>query len=571
MKRISCFILVLLANVMIGTCKLLPFMKTCTRGPDPEWSECTDAGMKEMYPYFMNGNEEYNFPMMDPLHEDKFVINKGSDRLGITIDITNATIYGMKNSTLRSFSMDLEKGHSRAALFIPELNMTSDYFLSGRILGLFANGSGDDVMELRDVNGSVTMDFDVVKEFSEEDGKEHEYFNVTNIDVDLDIKKVKMVFNNLFNGNKFLEGEANNFLSRNWRELFSFLGPAFNKAVADAFNRLTEDVRIYMALDEVYPYPSKLKTSNAVKNNPDKIDDNSNKENDVVNDSPDDSSNNNNDLENNDFNNTNDENRSEDTNNSSNMNISDTSSSNMSNSDVNNGNDMSNSEANNGNKGNANANKDNSNRMKDSNKGNENDISNSSGNSNKDVENGNKMNDTNSGNENSKIIANNGNENDINKDNANSNKDVDKGNEKNGTNSGNENSKIISNNGNENDIDKGSAISNKDVDKGNEKNGTNSGNENGKKDASNDQENNTNNSNGNEKPNKDSNNCDENNENTKNDNGNSKDEENNGKDKVNNSQSTTKEPDTNKKEANSNTDNKVTNGIDTTTITTSSV
>ncbi|PSN51784.1 hypothetical protein C0J52_05274 [Blattella germanica] len=64
-----------------------------------------------------------------------------------------------------------------------------------------------------------------------------------------------MEFNNLFNGNKLLENYANQFLSRNWRELYNFFGPGVTRSIRNVLDKVLTDANEFLALDELYPFP----------------------------------------------------------------------------------------------------------------------------------------------------------------------------------------------------------------------------------------------------------------------------------------------------------------------------
>ena len=44
-------------------------------------------------------------------------------------------------------------------------------------------------------------------------------------------------------------------MSRNWREIFSILGPGVDKALAGVVNRMLVGAKEHLALDELFPYP----------------------------------------------------------------------------------------------------------------------------------------------------------------------------------------------------------------------------------------------------------------------------------------------------------------------------
>ncbi|XP_069683192.1 protein takeout-like [Periplaneta americana] len=240
-------------HVVISMEDLLPFVKPCKRQPDPAWTECVLSAIQYNYPHFIKGNERYGLPPMDPFHVDKLLIEQGTQVFGFAIENTNVTITGIGHGRVTSAKVDLEEGTGKYNIAIPELNMVGNYFLSGKILTLYVNGSGDEVIKMNNVRADIAAKFKTYKAQSKR-GVEHEYINVTELKMDLDFDSVEMQFDNLFNGNKLLENGANRFLSRNWREIFRFLGPAINRALRDSILSIANKAFQFMPFDLMFPH-----------------------------------------------------------------------------------------------------------------------------------------------------------------------------------------------------------------------------------------------------------------------------------------------------------------------------
>ncbi|PSN51783.1 hypothetical protein C0J52_05274 [Blattella germanica] len=58
----------------------------------------------------MKGDPEWRMPIMDPLHEEKLVLEQTSSIAGITLDLTNATIVGLKTGTVSKSYLNLDTG-----------------------------------------------------------------------------------------------------------------------------------------------------------------------------------------------------------------------------------------------------------------------------------------------------------------------------------------------------------------------------------------------------------------------------------------------------------------------------
>ncbi|KAJ4448244.1 hypothetical protein ANN_10258 [Periplaneta americana] len=130
----------------------VPFVKPCKRQPEPAWTECLLDAIEYSYPHFMKGNERYGLPPMDPFHMDKLLIEQGTQVFGFAIENTNVTITGIGHGRVTSAKVEFEEETAKYNVAVPELNMVGNYFLSGKILTLYVNGSGDEVIKMNDVN-----------------------------------------------------------------------------------------------------------------------------------------------------------------------------------------------------------------------------------------------------------------------------------------------------------------------------------------------------------------------------------------------------------------------------------
>lgn len=80
--------------------------------------------------------------------------------------------------------------------------------------------------------GDLTVD--AISTVSLYEKKGWHFYNVTEVDVDFDMKDLKLHLSNLFDGNKQLEEGTNKYLNENWRDI----AKAFKPVLADTIRSI---------------------------------------------------------------------------------------------------------------------------------------------------------------------------------------------------------------------------------------------------------------------------------------------------------------------------------------------
>lgn len=96
------------------------------------------------------------------------------------------------------FSFNEEKTYWNFGLNLPLLDIKSQYNLKGNILVLPLLGHGDCEIKLSEIKTKVTTDFKFVTK------ENREVLELTNMTVKFKVGRMRVNFQNLFNGNKIL-------------------------------------------------------------------------------------------------------------------------------------------------------------------------------------------------------------------------------------------------------------------------------------------------------------------------------------------------------------------------------
>ena len=143
----------------------------------------------------------------------------------------------------------MDKDRIRLKLFIPRLEMTSDYHLMGRIIRLPINGSGKARGNYTDIDAIVKIQ----GERYQNRKTEKTHFRVTNFYVNFDVGKASIHLDNLFNGDETLANAMNLFLNDNWKTVTGEIKPVLEDTVSTLFKAFSNKIYSQYPLDVLLP------------------------------------------------------------------------------------------------------------------------------------------------------------------------------------------------------------------------------------------------------------------------------------------------------------------------------
>ncbi|XP_069688396.1 protein takeout-like [Periplaneta americana] len=227
--------------------KLPSYIKACSRN-DPNINDCAKKSATEAIPHFINGDPKYRIPPLEPIIINELSVKKGSNNFGMEFIATNAEMRGLKDTVIREIRLDLKKQHIEYDLLFPEVNITSRYNISGRVLVLPITGDG--IAEINLKNVSCVIAYDFVKKLNPE--LKQEVLIPSKSTLTFNAMAMKIHLSNLFNGDKFLGDNMNHFLNENWQELIREMGPPVGEAINQFVSALLSNVFELVPYDDAF-------------------------------------------------------------------------------------------------------------------------------------------------------------------------------------------------------------------------------------------------------------------------------------------------------------------------------
>lgn len=223
-------------------------MKPCARR-DPGFEACALESAQETIKHIVNGDRKYKIPVIDPLEIIEIVVSKqGQQQAGIDLKFNNAKIRGLKNAIITAVRINYDKKTIGLDLDLPWINLLGEYEISGRILLLPITGKGPINVTLDGTTTQFESDWIVKKK------DDTEFMSLVNSRLrNFEPKGVHYDLQNLFNGDKLLGTQMNNFLNENWKESFQELSPPIIQAISTVISNIVNNIASVVEYDKVFP------------------------------------------------------------------------------------------------------------------------------------------------------------------------------------------------------------------------------------------------------------------------------------------------------------------------------
>jgi len=211
----------------------LPKGWVACKGSGPDYNECMKKSVNAAIISLKEGKKSLGVFPMDPFHFDRIVLDQGTGPVNINLEFTDTDLSGVANLDISSIETDWKKGHMKLLGNFPDaISVVGNYVIKGQILVLPISGTGKSNITLVNPDGVLTLEGTrIVKD-------KQEYFNVTDLQIDIIPRRVYYQFENLFNGDKALGDNMNKFLNENWNEVFSGIKDAIKRAFGAAFKEV---------------------------------------------------------------------------------------------------------------------------------------------------------------------------------------------------------------------------------------------------------------------------------------------------------------------------------------------
>ncbi|XP_076763077.1 protein takeout [Xylocopa sonorina] len=223
------------------------FMRICHKS-DPNLNECIKQSAVALKPYLRNGIPALRIPACEPLRLEEIEIDQTSGPIYIHATYSNVSVSGATNFIPKTIRFDLEKNRIRMKVYVPRLEMVSNYNLAGKIVMLPITGNGIAHGNFTDIDAIVSLQ---LERYQDELGLIHQ--RVGDIFVDFDIGHVTVHLDNLFDGDETLAAAMNLFLNDNWSTVIAEVRPELEETIAVLIRNFTNTIFSIFPEDVLLP------------------------------------------------------------------------------------------------------------------------------------------------------------------------------------------------------------------------------------------------------------------------------------------------------------------------------
>lgn len=129
---------------------------------------------------------------------------------------------------------------------LPAVTLDGDYKINGRVLVLPIQGVGKSKLNFENVNIAIKYKPRMIVK----NGKE--YIQTDKFKLEFDTGKFSLHFTNLFNGDKALGDNMNQFLNENWRDILNELMPSITSALEQILEQIINRILGKVPYKELY-------------------------------------------------------------------------------------------------------------------------------------------------------------------------------------------------------------------------------------------------------------------------------------------------------------------------------
>ncbi|XP_040175187.1 uncharacterized protein LOC120908341 [Anopheles arabiensis] len=216
----------------------------CKTGDEP----CVVQAITNTFHKFQGGVPALGLASLDPLRIDEMDIVQGTGPVNIVLNFKNVDITGFKDVAVKKAKGFTETPNvMEMNLRLPVASLVGSYKIKGKVLILPIQGEGTSNMTM--VNCDFLMKWNGALE-KRANGKE--YYQMNKIKATFDTTRFYMHLTNLFNGDKALGDNMNQFLNDNWEDILKELKPAIIGAFTKIFRAIITNVFENVPYEELF-------------------------------------------------------------------------------------------------------------------------------------------------------------------------------------------------------------------------------------------------------------------------------------------------------------------------------
>ncbi|KAJ3654893.1 hypothetical protein Zmor_014046 [Zophobas morio] len=229
-----------------------PYVKQCFEG-DPKLIECFESAVHHLKPYLATGIPEIELPTVEPFLMDELSLSLTTGPNGYKVSLKEIDIFGASNFTVSKLKLSENGKPFEAKIHLPLLRINSRYTSSGVLIIVPASGNGTFNAQLEDVNAFVKGTASV----NEKEGLK--FLHVDTLNVDLNVKNIRMSVKNIYKNNRILTEAINLFLRENGHEVFKVMKPQLRKKLSTLFMSIANQLLTHLPIEVFYVPLSKQK------------------------------------------------------------------------------------------------------------------------------------------------------------------------------------------------------------------------------------------------------------------------------------------------------------------------
>ncbi|KAJ4447899.1 hypothetical protein ANN_09908 [Periplaneta americana] len=226
-----------------------PYVKQCQIG-DPKIVECIIGALHHLRPYLAKGIPEIEMPSVEPFRMDELSLSLTTGPNGYKVTLRDLDIYGASNFSVADLKLSEGTKPFEAHIHIPELKINARYTSSGVLIILPASGQGNFHSTLSDILATVRGTISS----KHRDGLD--FLHVDTLNIDLNIKTVRMLVKKVFNNNRILTEATNLFLRENGHEVLKAMMPQLRQKLSEVFKQIANQLLTHVPT-EMFLLPEK--------------------------------------------------------------------------------------------------------------------------------------------------------------------------------------------------------------------------------------------------------------------------------------------------------------------------
>ncbi|XP_063224141.1 protein takeout-like [Bacillus rossius redtenbacheri] len=243
------FVLLLAATCVRSalSAQLPSYITPCSRS-DPKLNECALKNGNAAIPFLTKGDRAKGIPPLQPLHLEKVEVKQGAGAVAMDMTLTDVDVHHLGDMRIQSISFDLENKAVNVSLKAPVVQVIGNYSIDGRVLLLPIKGNGGINITVEDMVCRYSTTF-----YTSKGGDGNEYIHFNNGILDTDTGHSHYYLGNLFNGDRTLGDNLNQFLKENWREVNQEIGPVVDEVINGLIHQLMDLIVKDVPYDSVFP------------------------------------------------------------------------------------------------------------------------------------------------------------------------------------------------------------------------------------------------------------------------------------------------------------------------------